>query len=47
VELTAFIAAANMAARNNVSLGIHAEGFAAACGLPPLAAPTARVASAV
>jgi alkylhydroperoxidase family enzyme len=47
LELTAFIAAANMAARNNVSLGIHAEGFAEACGLPPLATPVARVASAV
>lgn len=37
VELTAFIGAANMVARNNVSLGIKAQGFAAACGLKPLA----------
>jgi alkylhydroperoxidase family enzyme len=37
VELTAFIGAANMASRNNVSLGIESEGFAAACGLKPLA----------
>jgi len=41
LELTAFIAAANMAGRTNVALGIEAEGFAAACGLPPLAAPVA------
>jgi len=38
VELTAFIGAANMASRSNVSLGIEAQGFAAACGLKPLAA---------
>jgi alkylhydroperoxidase family enzyme len=40
VELTAFIGAANMASRNNVSLGIEAQGFAAACGLKPLAGPS-------
>src|SRR5262245_4119008 len=40
VELTALIAAANMASRNNVSLGIEAQGFAAACGLKPLARPS-------
>ena len=40
VELTAFIAAANMASRNNVSLGIESQGFAAACGLKPLAVPS-------
>ena len=45
VELTAFIAAANMVSRNNVTLGIQAEGVAAACGLPPLATPTSAVAS--
>jgi alkylhydroperoxidase family enzyme len=45
LELTAYIAAANMAARNNVALGLRSQGFAAACGLPPLAARTARVAS--
>jgi alkylhydroperoxidase family enzyme len=39
VELTAAIAAANMAGRTNVALGIRAQGFAAACGLPPLATP--------
>jgi alkylhydroperoxidase family enzyme len=47
VELTAFIAMANMASRANVSLGIEAQGFSAACGLKPLATPTVRVASPV
>ena len=45
LELTAFIAAANMASRTNVALGIESQGFSAACGLPPLATPAARVAS--
>jgi alkylhydroperoxidase family enzyme len=40
VELTAFIGAANMVSRNNVALGIKAQGFAAACGLEPLAVPS-------
>ncbi len=40
VELTAFIGAANMASRSNVSLGIESQGFAAACGLKPLAVPS-------
>lgn len=40
VELTAFVAAANLAARMNVALGIEAQGMAAACGLPPLAQPS-------
>ena len=44
VELTAFVAAANMVSRNNVALGIQAEGLSDACGLPPLATPTARMA---
>jgi alkylhydroperoxidase family enzyme len=44
VELTAIIAAANLVARNNVALGIEAQGFAAACGLEPLAPPAADVA---
>jgi alkylhydroperoxidase family enzyme len=39
VELTAYIAAANMAARNNVALGIETEGLSASCGLKPLATP--------
>lgn len=37
LELTAFAAMANQMARTNVALGIEAEGFAAACGLPPMA----------
>ena len=40
VELTAFISAANMAARTNVALGIEAEGLSAKCGLAPLARPS-------
>jgi hypothetical protein len=36
VELTAVIAFANMTTRGNVALGIESDGFAAACGLPPL-----------
>ena len=35
VELTAFIAAANMAAHNNVALGIESQGFATSCELDP------------
>jgi alkylhydroperoxidase family enzyme len=41
VELTAIVAAANLAARTNVALGIDAQGFAAACGLQPLHVPSA------
>ncbi len=41
VELTVRISAANMAARNNIALGITSQEFAAACGLPPLATPSA------
>lgn len=40
IELTAWIAIANQMARSNVALGIEAEGFAAACGLAPLAEPS-------
>jgi alkylhydroperoxidase family enzyme len=47
VELTAFIAAANMVSRNNVALGIRAEGISVACGLEPLATPAPRLASPV
>jgi alkylhydroperoxidase family enzyme len=47
LELTAFVAMANMASRANVSLGLEAQGFSAACGLKPLATPTVRVASPV
>jgi AhpD family alkylhydroperoxidase len=37
VELTSVIAFANMTTRGNVALGIESDGFAAACGLRPLA----------
>ena len=37
VELTAFIALANMQARGNVALGIESEGYAESCDLEPLA----------
>jgi alkylhydroperoxidase family enzyme len=40
VELTAFVALSNQMARTNVSLGIKAQGFSAACGLAPLAQPS-------
>jgi hypothetical protein len=45
LELTASIAAANMASRANVALGIESEGFSAACGLTPLAPASTRVAA--
>jgi alkylhydroperoxidase family enzyme len=41
VELTTVIAFANFTTRPNVALGIESDGFAAACGLKPLAQPTA------
>jgi len=37
IELTAVIAFANFTTRGNVALGIESDGFAAACGLSPLA----------
>jgi alkylhydroperoxidase family enzyme len=37
VELTAFIALANMYTRTNTAFGIESQGFAAACDLKPLA----------
>ena len=40
VELTVWIALANQFARTNSALGIEAQGFAAACGLAPLAQPS-------
>jgi len=42
VELAARVGFMNMTARMNVALGIRSEHFAAACGLAPLPAPTAR-----
>jgi alkylhydroperoxidase family enzyme len=43
VELTAYIAAANLVTRANSALGIEAQGFSAACGLRPLAEPARNV----
>lgn len=37
VELTTFIALANMNSRGNVALGIESEGYAQSCDLKPLA----------
>jgi alkylhydroperoxidase family enzyme len=45
VELTAFIALANFVARTNRAFGIEAQGFSAACGLQPIAAPSTDVLS--
>jgi alkylhydroperoxidase family enzyme len=42
VELTAFIALANMNARGNVALGIESEGYADSCELKPLDPPSLR-----
>jgi alkylhydroperoxidase family enzyme len=45
LELTARIGWMNLTARSNIALGIEAQGFSAACGLQPLAAPFADVVS--
>jgi len=37
IELTTVIGFANLTTRSNVALGIESEGFAAACGLKPMA----------
>ncbi|WP_394844810.1 carboxymuconolactone decarboxylase family protein [Pendulispora brunnea] len=48
IELTAFIAFANFAARNNAALGIESQGFSSACEIPLAARPVnSGVASAV
>ena len=39
VELTVFIAFANMATRSNTALGIESQGFSAACEIPLAARP--------
>jgi len=46
IELTAVVAFANFTTRPNIALGIESDGFAAACGLRPLAerAPSAPTA---
>ncbi|WP_040337267.1 carboxymuconolactone decarboxylase family protein [Candidatus Blastococcus massiliensis] len=41
LELTFRVGAMNMTARGNVALGIRSQEFAASCGLPPLATPSA------
>ena len=43
LELTARIGVMNIAARSNIALGIRSQEFSAACGLPPLATPSADV----
>jgi alkylhydroperoxidase family enzyme len=45
VELTGFIAFANLAGRTNTALGIESQGFSASCGLRPLAQPSRAVPS--
>lgn len=45
VELTARIALGNSAYRMNIALGIHSQEFSAACGLQPLATPSAELVS--
>jgi alkylhydroperoxidase family enzyme len=42
IELTAVVGFANLTTRANVALGIESDGFAAACGLKPLAEPGSR-----
>ena len=37
IELTSVIGFANLTTRSNVALGIESEGFAASCGLEPMA----------
>ena len=41
VELTAFVALANLFARSNIALGVTSQGFSAACDLKPLPLPAA------
>jgi AhpD family alkylhydroperoxidase len=43
VELTARVGLLNASARTNLALGVRSEGYAAACGLRPLATPAAEV----
>ena len=40
VELTAYVALANLWTRTNTALGIEAQGFAASCDLRPLTEPS-------
>lgn len=41
VELTAFVAVANLMTRTNTAYGIESQGFSTACGLKPLAVRSA------
>jgi len=45
LELTARIGVMNLTARTNIALGIRSQEFAVACGLQPLASPSADVES--
>ncbi len=45
LELTVRIGVMNLSARSNIALGIGSQEFSAACGLQPLATPSADVAS--
>jgi alkylhydroperoxidase family enzyme len=40
VELTMFIALANLMARSNVAMGIESQGFSDSCDLKPLVSPS-------
>src|SRR6202042_147685 len=40
VELTAYIALANLVTRTNIAFGIESQEFSASCGLKPLAVPS-------
>jgi len=39
VELTGYIAYANLATRANVANGVESQGFSAACDIPPAPRP--------
>ncbi|TSC34332.1 carboxymuconolactone decarboxylase family protein [Corallococcus sp. Z5C101001] len=43
IELTTVVGFANLTTRSNTALGIESEGFAASCGLKPMAQPSARL----
>ncbi|MFC9560383.1 carboxymuconolactone decarboxylase family protein [Agromyces sp. NPDC056965] len=47
IELTAKVAFMNMSSRMNVALGIHSEGYADACEMPPLATKADATAGAI
>lgn len=46
VELTAYVAFADMSSRNNVALGIESQGFSSACEIPLAARPDTATATA-